>query len=68
MRRFIFTVRERLALAVWLEDGVENVATRRIFTEIRKFKTPIREDLELMLRVIRRLQGEKRWHGRVRLG
>jgi hypothetical protein len=65
-RRFIFTERERRLLERWLEEGEEDVDVPRIFTWIRSNLTTIREDVELMLRVIRELRRRRRWRGRIR--
>ena len=65
MRSFIFTERERRLLERWLEEGEENVETVKVFHWIRRNLTPVREDVELMLRVIRELRRQRRWRGRI---
>jgi len=66
MRSYIFTKHERELLERWLETGEESQTTRNLFTSIRTNFTQIRSDIELMLRVIRRLQRQRRWWGRAR--
>lgn len=65
MRSYLFTDRERGSLILWLGSGEENQTLRDLFTKIRVNMTSIREDLELMNRVMRRLQKERRFHGRM---
>lgn len=64
MRKYIFTENERRILNLWLEEGVETQSARDLFTKIRVNITELRKDLQLMNRVGRRLQREKRWWGR----
>ncbi len=64
MRKFIFTERERRLLERWLEEGEETGETLKVFTWIRANTSPVREDVELMLRVIRELRRRRRWRGR----
>jgi len=64
VRSFIFTERERRLLERWLEEGEEDVDAPRVFHWIRRNLTPVREDVELMLRVIRELRRQRRWRGR----
>ena len=66
MRKFIFTDRERRLLERWLEEGEETGETLKVFTWIRANTSPVREDVELMLRVIRELKKRRRWRGRIR--
>ena len=68
MRRYILTENDRQRLLQWLEEDVEDQHTRNIFSQIRKNITPLREDIQLILRVIRKLQKERRWRGRASRG
>jgi len=63
MRSYIFTDRERRLLREWLEEDVESRETVKLFTRIRAYTPGLREDLRLMLRVMRELQKRRRWHG-----
>ena len=65
MRGFIFTERERRLLERWLEEGEETGETLKVFHWIRRNLSPLREDVELMLRVIRELKRRRRWRGRL---
>jgi hypothetical protein len=65
MCSYIFTEHERRLLHLWLEYGEESQSLRDLFTKIRANMTPIREDLELFNRVARRLQKERRFHGKI---
>jgi hypothetical protein len=66
MRSYIFTRRERELLERWLEMGEESQTTRNLFTSIRTNFPQLADDVQLLIRVIRRLQRHRRWHGRVR--
>ena len=65
MRSFIFTKRERRLLERWLEEGEETGETVKVFHWIRRNLTSVREDVELMIRVIRELKRRRRWRGRL---
>ena len=64
VRGFIFTERERRLLERWLEEDEETGETLKVFHWIRLNLTQVREDVDLMLRVIRELRLRRRWRGR----
>jgi len=64
MRAYILTDSDRERLLRWLLEDIEDQHTRNLFTQIRKNITPLRQDLQLILAVIKKLRQEKRWTGR----
>ena len=67
MRSYIFTDVERKRLKSWLEEGVEDDATRMIFVAVRRDINRIRLDVELLSKVAQELRTEGRWDRRFRL-
>jgi len=65
MRRYIFTDRERRLLEEWIEEGVENQQTRIVLSWVRRNWIGLEEDMELLFKVVRKLQGQQRWWGRI---
>jgi hypothetical protein len=65
MRRFIFTDRERGLLEAWLTEGVENQQTRIVLSWVRRNWISLEEDMTLLFKVVRKLQDQQRWWGRV---
>jgi len=68
MRAKIFTDRDRGLLLSWLDDGIENGETRKLFTKIRRSTPQLLQDLSLMGRVILELKRRRRWRGRAPMG
>ncbi|MBD3206878.1 hypothetical protein GF319_11130 [Candidatus Bathyarchaeota archaeon] len=64
MRSYILTDSDRERLLLWLEEDIEDQHTRNIFSQIRKNITPLRQDLHLILAVIKKLRQERRWRSR----
>ena len=65
MRKYIFTDRERRLLEEWIEEGAENQQTRIVLSWVRKNWISLEEDMELLFKVVRKMQGQQRWWGRV---
>ena len=68
LRSYLFTERERALLVGWVERGEEGQATRDLFSKIRRNMWPLSADYQLMMRVIRLLQKEHRFHARMTRG
>jgi hypothetical protein len=66
LRRYIFTECERRRLKAWLETGVEDNQTQKLFTMVRRGLNPIRRDVELLSGVAARLRKQGRLMGIVR--
>ena len=67
MRGYIFSDMERRRLRLWLESGVEDRETRRLFVAVRRGFVRLASDVELLVAVSRRLREEGRMVGRGRL-
>jgi len=65
MRRHIFTDRERRLLEEWVAEGVESQQTRIVLSWLRRNWIGLEEDMTLLFRVVRKMQGEERWWERV---
>jgi len=65
LRKYIFTDRERRLLEEWIEEGAENQQTRIVLSWVRKNWISLEEDMELLFKVVRKMQGQQRWWGRV---
>jgi len=64
MRRYILTENDREILQKWLNTDYEDQQTRNLLSQIRKNISKIREDISLILLVIRKLRRQHRWQGR----
>jgi hypothetical protein len=64
MRSYIFTESERRRLHAWIEGDIEDDTTRMIFVSMRRDFQGLLADIELMVKVMRRLRSEGRWTGR----
>ena len=67
MRGYVFTDNERLKLRCWLESGVEDDGTRKLFVAVRRNLDRLANDVELLVLVCRGLREEGRLAGRGRL-
>lgn len=65
MRAYIFSEKERRLLEEWLETGIESQEARNLHYKIRKNLTLLRQDMNLILSIARKLQEQKRWKGRL---
>jgi hypothetical protein len=63
MRSYIFTEREREKLERWMETGEADRHTMNLFKKMRENTPPLREDLELMVLVLKKKASEKRGRG-----
>ena len=64
MRKYILTENDREILQKGLNTDHEDQQTRNLFSQIRKNITKIRQDITLILLVIKKLQSQHRWQGR----
>jgi len=64
MRRYILTDRDREKLLKWLDTDEEDQPTRNLLSQIRKNILKISDDIDLILKAIRKMQRIHRWRGR----
>jgi len=64
MRRYILTNRDREILLKWLDTDEEDQQTRNLLSQIRKNILRISDDINLILKTIRKMQRMHRWSGR----
>ena len=66
MRHYILTEKDRERLKKWLNKGNENQNVLNIFSDLRRDFPRLRDDILLIIKVIRRLQQKRRWDLRMK--
>ena len=66
LRRWILTDSERRRLNRWLTTGEEDKTLLNLFTAMRKDFPRLRDDMLLMIKVIKKLRSQDRWSRRLR--